>query len=164
MSSPNSLRDLHKSYYGCDIHGTEKEKEFYRKRNETNAKKADKYDGLQKKKKYNSDNDEKLLAQFNDRRRESIVEDAEKRRTELLLEEMLLENATLKERIKIAEQKVKPDNVKDPLSCDVCMDAKKDTVLEPCGHLCVCSICAKVLDKCPVCRTEKIATRKIFIS
>jgi len=43
--------------------------------------------------------------------------------------------------------------------CSVCLDAKKDTVIIPCGHLCVCNPCATVLAvtnsyKCPICRGE----------
>jgi E3 ubiquitin-protein ligase MGRN1 len=40
--------------------------------------------------------------------------------------------------------------------CLVCLDEEKDTVVMPCGHLCVCSDCGKGLVKnkhtCPVCR------------
>lgn len=40
--------------------------------------------------------------------------------------------------------------------CLVCLDTDKDTVIMPCGHLCVCSDCGKGLVKnkhtCPICR------------
>jgi hypothetical protein len=37
--------------------------------------------------------------------------------------------------------------------CVVCMDAPKDRVVLPCGHMCVCAACAQLLrDLCPVCR------------
>ena len=48
---------------------------------------------------------------------------------------------------------VKDDGQKE---CLVCLDEDKDTVIMPCGHLCVCSDCGKGLVKnkhvCPICR------------
>ena len=42
--------------------------------------------------------------------------------------------------------------------CLVCLDNKKDTVIMPCGHLCVCSECGPSLVKnkhtCPICRSH----------
>jgi len=41
--------------------------------------------------------------------------------------------------------------------CSVCLTEKKNTVLLPCHHLCVCDSCALVLtttiNKCPICRS-----------
>jgi hypothetical protein len=36
--------------------------------------------------------------------------------------------------------------------CVVCLTDRRDTVLLPCRHLCVCQACFLHLDKCPVCR------------
>jgi len=40
--------------------------------------------------------------------------------------------------------------------CLVCLDEEKNTVIMPCGHLCICAECGKGLVKnkhtCPVCR------------
>lgn len=42
--------------------------------------------------------------------------------------------------------------------CLVCLDNDKDTVIMPCGHLCVCSECGPGLVKnkhtCPICRSH----------
>jgi len=43
--------------------------------------------------------------------------------------------------------------------CCVCFDSKIDTVLVPCGHLCLCLSCAKVITeqnpkRCPICKTN----------
>jgi hypothetical protein len=41
--------------------------------------------------------------------------------------------------------------------CSICYDAKVDTVIVPCGHLCVCFECSKHLEppaRCPICRIE----------
>jgi len=41
--------------------------------------------------------------------------------------------------------------------CAICLCEKKDSVILPCRHLCVCRACAQVLQstspKCPICRT-----------
>eukprot|EP01102_Stenamoeba_stenopodia_P000536 TRINITY_DN1052_c0_g1_i1.p1 TRINITY_DN1052_c0_g1~~TRINITY_DN1052_c0_g1_i1.p1 ORF type:complete len:783 (-),score=150.58 TRINITY_DN1052_c0_g1_i1:76-2424(-) len=38
--------------------------------------------------------------------------------------------------------------------CLVCIDNKVDCMLLPCRHYYLCTICARVLDKCPVCRSR----------
>jgi len=38
--------------------------------------------------------------------------------------------------------------------CVVCLTEKKDTILLPCRHLCVCRGCLIHIDKCPVCRAS----------
>jgi len=43
--------------------------------------------------------------------------------------------------------------------CCICLDREKDTVLVDCFHYCVCSICANVLEICPLCKS-KIQTKK----
>jgi hypothetical protein len=40
--------------------------------------------------------------------------------------------------------------------CKVCLDEEKDTLIMPCGHLCVCKDCSIMLKEknplCPMCR------------
>ena len=41
--------------------------------------------------------------------------------------------------------------------CCVCLDAEKDVVFTPCGHLCICRSCVSKLpvaqrSKCPICK------------
>jgi hypothetical protein len=48
--------------------------------------------------------------------------------------------------------------------CAICMDAERDTALEPCGHALLCGACAlKVLrtaaPACPVCRVPATGCR-----
>jgi hypothetical protein len=48
--------------------------------------------------------------------------------------------------------------------CAICMDAERDTALEPCGHALLCAACAhKVLrteaHACPVCRVTATGCR-----
>ena len=47
--------------------------------------------------------------------------------------------------------------------CVVCLDAKCECVIVPCGHLCLCTNCANLdLKHCPTCRTEIQQTAKLF--
>jgi hypothetical protein len=48
--------------------------------------------------------------------------------------------------------------------CVICMDSKKNYLIEPCMHLCICSNCVdKVKDSCPVCRGKVTKKTRIFI-
>nr|XP_047134472.1 uncharacterized protein LOC124812224 [Hydra vulgaris] len=58
--------------------------------------------------------------------------------------------------------------------CCICMASPKDTILLPCGHVCVCSTCAALLEAqglddepegvylCPVCRTRVTSRHRLF--
>lgn len=46
------------------------------------------------------------------------------------------------------------DNEKYDFSCVICHDTKKDTVLIPCRHLCVCEKCSRNIEFCPMCRNK----------
>ena len=45
-----------------------------------------------------------------------------------------------------------------PSECVVCLDEPCDTLLVPCGHMCLCATCAETLRQrtgvCPVCMTQ----------
>ncbi|TNJ28355.1 Ankyrin repeat protein 2 [Giardia muris] len=50
-------------------------------------------------------------------------------------------------------------------SCIVCLMNPKDTLLQPCNHLCVCSTCAEQImnQTCPLCRTSIDNTVKVHL-
>ena len=55
--------------------------------------------------------------------------------------------------------------------CVICMDANRDTVLNPCGHVLCCENCAKSIfeqsftsARCPVCKTKCSKFLKVYIS
>jgi hypothetical protein len=55
----------------------------------------------------------------------------------------------------MSEKRVSPEQ--DATLCIVCEDAKKEVLLFPCRHLCLCKMCAstclfKTLHECPMCR------------
>ena len=60
-----------------------------------------------------------------------------------------------------------PDDAEETL-CVLCLDAPKDHIIIPCGHICVYEACAEKLKKavsalCPFCRTPINATFKVFV-
>lgn len=47
-------------------------------------------------------------------------------------------------------------------TCVVCMDAKSNHVLLPCGHLCLCETCATKVKTCPACRAKIVSRTRVF--
>jgi len=54
--------------------------------------------------------------------------------------------------------------------CVICLDAPPELACVPCGHVCLCSGCARALTlndsfrfKCPVCRTKVQCTMRIYL-
>lgn len=52
----------------------------------------------------------------------------------------------------------------DAKICVICMDSSYDTLLYPCNHLAVCSICVESLTNCPMCRVPITGYVKVFLS
>lgn len=48
--------------------------------------------------------------------------------------------------------------------CVACLDKPKDTMLDPCGHLCLCEACAAQVQACPLCRARIRMRRKAYTS
>ena len=55
-------------------------------------------------------------------------------------------------------------SLEDQRKCKVCFESEANTVFTPCGHLCCCMICAKRLQKCPICRQVNNTMIRAFIS
>jgi hypothetical protein len=52
--------------------------------------------------------------------------------------------------------------------CVMCLDARMDHIIIPCGHQCVCGACAEALKRadhpaCPLCREPISVTAKVFL-
>lgn len=60
--------------------------------------------------------------------------------------------------------KKKNDELPYDMICKICMVAKKDTVLLPCGHTGICAGCSKSFIKktCPFCRKKVRSVTKVF--
>jgi hypothetical protein len=53
------------------------------------------------------------------------------------------------------EQLSEISSEKDENLCVICLDNKKNIVLVPCGHVCICDSCKeKNIKDCPICRTK----------
>ena len=50
--------------------------------------------------------------------------------------------------------------------CQICLDAPRDCLLEPCMHFCLCVSCVTRLpdNKCPVCRRHIDFYQNVFVS
>lgn len=46
--------------------------------------------------------------------------------------------------------------------CVVCTEMPPDWIFDKCHHQCVCEHCAKLLDKCPMCRSVITTGGKVF--
>ena len=52
--------------------------------------------------------------------------------------------------------------------CVVCVDARKDRAMVPCGHVCACEPCAVKLmrvtpNRCPICRDPVLNVMRVFL-
>ena len=43
---------------------------------------------------------------------------------------------------------------KETLKCKICLDRPVQTVLKPCGHSLMCTVCALSVKHCPICRQK----------
>ena len=48
--------------------------------------------------------------------------------------------------------------------CVVCLEEKREMVLVPCGHACVCEGCSGTLALCPICRATIEKAVKMYAS
>lgn len=56
---------------------------------------------------------------------------------------------------RIVPQEPPTELVPPELECSICLSRKKNTVLWPCKHVCVCDVCLQNdITKCPLCRTR----------
>ena len=51
---------------------------------------------------------------------------------------------------------------RDKFLCVVCQDLKRDVILKPCNHYCLCLECSKALRECPICKSRIRSTEKIY--
>ncbi|CAK9189633.1 unnamed protein product [Sphagnum troendelagicum] len=61
------------------------------------------------------------------------------------------------------------ENLPEDQLCTICLDAPKDSFMDPCGHRCTCYACGMRIQnedspKCPICRQSVHMVRRIFDS
>ena len=65
----------------------------------------------------------------------------------------------------LQEANVELSQERDKSLCVVCQDLKREAILKPCNHCCLCPNCSKALKQCPMCKRESKRLRKfIFLS
>jgi len=66
----------------------------------------------------------------------------------------------------LSDEKVVQQSVEGNWECKVCFNGNMDTILMPCGHVCLCNSCAKLLpeNKCPICKAPIQYVMKLFLS
>lgn len=47
--------------------------------------------------------------------------------------------------------------------CTICKDRKKNVLIEPCRHICVCEECNALVTTCPLCRVAKTSSKKVYL-
>lgn len=65
------------------------------------------------------------------------------------------------ENTSLAQRKEK-GRIQEEGECCVCMNARSDTALYRCGHVCACMPCANELKQCPICREQVTDVIKIW--
>ena len=61
------------------------------------------------------------------------------------------------------EQQCEQDIKSLDLTCIICMEKAKNTIMIPCNHVCCCVECSKYLKKCPMCRTQLEDIKRVYI-
>lgn len=51
----------------------------------------------------------------------------------------------------------------DQSMCLICEERKLAVLFRPCNHICVCEICAREVETCPICRAKIVGREKVFI-
>lgn len=63
------------------------------------------------------------------------------------------------------DEEVDIDDVDERQVCKICWERVIDTVILPCGHLCMCLECAKLgLNACPICQEEIAQFHRVYWS
>ena len=75
--------------------------------------------------------------------------------TEVRLEEEREMRRSSEEKLRVAEER---------LLCVVCQAQEVERVFLPCGHLCCCTNCEDMIQKCPMCRAQIQGKVKAFLN
>ena len=103
---------------------------------------------------------------------EALRAQADARRAVLAAASMEEDAAARDARLKRAVEEEVRREAADASCCDVCFDAPKSHVLQPCGHYCICRDCLELLTErawaanterlCPVCREPFHSAQRVY--
>ena len=65
-------------------------------------------------------------------------------------------------RRRVSQLSVELSREKDKSVCVVCLDAKRDVLLNPCKHFCLCRNCINTIRNCPICNRRIHSSERIF--
>jgi hypothetical protein len=71
--------------------------------------------------------------------------------------------STAATRTEVDEDRAARDPQGESARCLICQDADRNTLFQPCRHICACSPCSDRLDKCPMCRTRIESKTTVFL-
>ena len=91
------------------------------------------------------------------RRRPEILESLDYPSLIALEEELFAVYSTVRERCVVLRAHASHDD-----ECIVCLEAKREILFQPCGHLIVCTNCAAPLQECPKCRVAVEGQIRVF--
>jgi hypothetical protein len=99
---------------------------------------------------------------------EAVVEEAEaaeRRQMEQELAALTVRSQQIQARLGVPAAAPAPQAEEE--LCVLCLDARKDHIILPCGHQCVCKGCAEQLTRtktptCPLCRRAIRETTRVF--
>uniref|UniRef100_A0A2C9KNJ4 RING-type domain-containing protein n=1 Tax=Biomphalaria glabrata TaxID=6526 RepID=A0A2C9KNJ4_BIOGL len=66
--------------------------------------------------------------------------------------------------LKLHALKREQNYLKNSLTCLICKERQIDTMLLPCGHVVLCSVCSESCYSCPVCKKTALAEVKTYLS
>ena len=66
-------------------------------------------------------------------------------------------------------RRLKKRNGNNDEKCAICLSNPYEMLFQPCGHVCCCSDCSRILldkwrPKCPICRKAVENAQKIYLS
>ncbi|XP_039249104.2 uncharacterized protein LOC120326822 [Styela clava] len=56
------------------------------------------------------------------------------------------------------------DTSDEAFACAICLENAKNTVFQPCGHICSCQTCALKLNDCPICRRRIQQMSRVYLA
>ena len=74
--------------------------------------------------------------------------------------ELISESELLRRRLHRANEELSQE--RDKFLCVVCQDLKREVILKPCNHYCLCHDCSSALRECPICKSGIEDIEKIY--
>jgi len=65
--------------------------------------------------------------------------------------------------IQDTSKRAKTEPLKEEELCVICLDKKKEILLLPCKHLCLCSGCSSSVSDCPLCRLAIASKTTVYL-